>query len=100
MAATTKKKKFTRKNPIRVEMVDVTLPDVYDEPLTVPAFASFPAKRLRQFARSDDAMFEAIAEHADEDVVEALNELAGDELTEFVKRWRQAGSLSAPKSKG
>lgn len=105
MAATTKPttkaeqaKRFKRKKPIHVEMVDVHMPEIYDEPLTVPAFASFSTNQMRQFNKSDDKMFEALAEHAEPDVVDAIGELNPDELVEFIKEWRKAGSLSAPKS--
>lgn len=105
MAATTKPKtqaekakRFKRKNPIHVEMVDVHMPDVYDEPLTVPAFASFSTNQLRQFNKSDDTMFEELAKHAEPEVVDAIGDLTPDELVEFIKEWRKAGSLPAPKS--
>lgn len=100
MAATTEKKKsrYTRKKPIHVEMIEVDLPDVYDEPLVVPSFSSFPSKRIRKFGSSDTEMFDAIGEFAEPDVVEALDALNNEELTEFVQRWRKGGSLAAPKS--
>lgn len=105
MAATTKPKtqaekakRFKRKKPLLVEMVDVHMPEFYDEPLTVPAFASFSTNQLRQFNKSDDKMFEELAKHADPEVVDAIGELNPNELVEFVQEWRKAGSLSAPKS--
>lgn len=94
-------KKFQRKTKKQYPMVEVKLPDIYgDTPLVVPALASMPLKVQISGRRNDlGPMIDVFVDaKVDEETIDAITDLDGDEFEPFMKAWSDAGPVPAGKS--
>lgn len=92
-------KKFTRKTARKFPMVRFET-DIFDGVFELPALSSFDLKTQRSLMSNDvNPLFDLLrAAKVDPEAIEAIDSLSGDEVTDFMSAWGEAGEVPAPKS--
>lgn len=92
-------KKFARKSERKFPLVRFET-DIFDGVFELPALSSFDLKTQRSLMSNDvNPLFDLLeAAKVDEDAIQAIDSLAGDEVSEFMKAWGEASEVPAPKS--
>lgn len=101
MAQKTDKKKPVRKKQKRYPMVEFTFADVYDDfVFRLPDLASMPLKvQIRGQENDLRPLLEVCrVAGADEDAIDAMIDLDGEEYGDFMQAWAKAGPMPAGKS--
>lgn len=90
---------ITRKNSRQFEMVRFES-DLFDGQFELPALSSFDLKTQRHIMNNNvNPLFDLLREAGvPEDALDAIDSLAGDEVSTFMKEWGAAGPIPAPKS--
>lgn len=94
-------KKPTRKKPKRYPMVEFTFDDVYDDfVFRLPDLASMPLKVQIRGQENDVRPLLEVCRiaGADEDTIDAVIDLDGEEYGDFMQAWSKAGPMPAGKS--
>lgn len=94
-------KKFKRKTEKRYPMVRFTLPEIYgDAEFVLPDQSSFDLGTQRALVRNEiEPMFGTLrAVGVDEETIQAMDELQGDEVMELMKAWQKASPVDSGKS--
>lgn len=96
---------YARKKPVNYDRVRFTVPELFDEEavFNLPSARQAPLGVQRKLNSEPGAMENWIIENLAGDNVEeqrdAIDELFGDEVQEFVKAWRKASKVDAGKSR-
>lgn len=92
-------KKFARKTVRKFPLVRFET-DIFAGTFELPALSSFDLKTQRSLMSNDVNPLFALLEAAkvDQDAIDAIDSLSGDEVTEFMKAWGDASEVPAPKS--
>lgn len=101
MATKTDKKKPVRKKQKRYPMVEFTFDDVYDDYVfRLPDLASMPLKVQIHGQQNDLRPLLDVCAVAgvDEDTIDAMIDLDGEEYGDFMQAWSKAGKIPAGKS--
>lgn len=99
MAASTPKKKITRKNEKRYEQVTFEVPEIFDGELTFPSLSRAPMRVLVALEEGNLAELPKFLKHStDPDSVDAFLDLDPEELEPVLTAWGKASSVEAPKS--
>ncbi|MBV7412291.1 hypothetical protein KRX56_06060 [Dermabacteraceae bacterium TAE3-ERU27] len=97
------KKKFGKKfaRQAKRPMVRFTLPEIYgDAVFELPKFYSLPLRSVKGLdAGNTDALMAALPDcGVDAETIEAINDLALEEMEGFLDAWGDAGAIPAGKS--
>lgn len=95
-------KKFVRKNKKQYPMVEFTLPDIYeDTPIVLPSVESMPMKVQAAAEKNQVSPMIGVWRDAgvDDETIDALTDLDGEEVSVLMEVWNGAGKVSAGKSK-
>lgn len=99
MAATTPKKKITRKSEKRYEQVTFEVPELFDGELTFPSLQRAPMRVLVALDKGNLSELSAYIEHStDRDSVDAFLDLDPQELEPVLTAWGKASDVDAAKS--
>lgn len=92
-------KKFARKSERKFPLVRFET-EIFAGVFELPALSSFDLKTQRSLMANDVNPLFALLEDAkvDQDAIDAIDSLSGDEVTEFMKAWGDASEVPAPKS--
>jgi hypothetical protein len=100
MAATTPKKKFTRKTAKRYDMVSFET-EIFDGTFTLPDQRHFTLGIAEALNKGDvGALLEWLegTVKVDEETVDAIRDLDQTELQDFIKGWGKGSAVDAGKS--
>ncbi|MGP5050160.1 hypothetical protein ACTXI9_01500 [Brachybacterium alimentarium] len=95
-------KKFVRKSKKQYPMVEFTLPDIYgDAKIVLPSTESMPMKVQAAAERNQVSPMLDVWREAgvDEETLEAISDLDGDEVPDLIKAWNDASKVPTGKSK-
>ena len=92
-------KKISRKAPRRFETVRFESA-LFDGTFELPVLSSFDLKTQRSLMAGDvNPLFDLLAEAGvKDDAREAIDSLSGDEVTDFMREWGEAGTIPSGKS--
>lgn len=92
-------KKFARKSERKFPMVRFES-EVFEGTFELPALSAFDLKTQRSLMENDvNPLFHLLAEaKVDQDAIDAIDSLSGEEVSDFLKAWGDASEVPAPKS--
>lgn len=98
MAATTKKKRFTRKTKKRYEIVHFNL-DFVDGDFALPSFKQVPLGVQRRVNKDPQVLYDFLEEHAEDgpDLIEIIDTFDSDENEAFMKAWADQSGVDLGK---
>jgi hypothetical protein len=96
--STAKKKKFTRKEAKRYELVRFQL-DFIDGEFEIPSFKQVPGGVQRKVATDVNDLYEFLRAHSTDgdDVIEILDDLDQDETATFLDTWARVSGVELGK---
>lgn len=92
-------KKFARKSERKFPLVRFET-EIFDGVFELPALSSFDLKTQRSLMANDvNPLFALLADaKVDQEAIDAIDSLSGDEVSDFMKAWGDASEVPAPKS--